>query len=89
MQHGTAKQEPPAGGAPPRRGKIQEGRRGIMTKEVFDSILKVKDSGRTNMFDTRAVQCIANEMGLYELVLYIEDHPKEYARFILTGREDG
>ena len=60
-----------------------------MTKEVFDSILKVKDSGRTNMFDTRAVQYIANEMGLYELVLYIEDHPKEYARFILTGREDG
>ena len=42
-----------------------------MTKEVRDAILKVRDSGRTNMMDARMVQYIANEMGLYELVIYI------------------
>ena len=60
-----------------------------MTKEVRDAILKVRDSGRTNMMDARMVQYIANEMGLYELVIYIEEHKREYANFILTGREDG
>lgn len=60
-----------------------------MTKEVRDAILKVRDSGRANMLDVRAVQYIANEMGLYELVIYIEEHKREYANFILTGREDG
>ena len=60
-----------------------------MTKEVSDAILKVRDSGRTNMMDARMVQYIANEMGLYELVIYIEEHKREYANFILTGREDG
>ena len=60
-----------------------------MTKEVRDAILKVRDSGRANILDVRAVQYIANEMGLYELVIYIEEHKREYANFILTGREDG
>ena len=60
-----------------------------MTKEVRDAILKVRDSGRVNMLDVRTVQYIANEMGLYELVIYIEEHKREYANFILTGREDG
>ncbi len=59
-----------------------------MTKEVRDGILKVRDSGRVNMFDARAVQYIADKMGLYELVLYIEEHKREYVNFILTGREE-
>ena len=59
-----------------------------MTKEVREAILKVRDSGRTNMLDARAVQYIANEMGLYELVIYIEEHKRKYANFILTGREE-
>ena len=59
-----------------------------MTEEVRDSILKVRDSGRTNMLDARTVQYIANEMGLYELVVYIEEHPREYFHFIMTGREE-
>ena len=60
-----------------------------MTEEVRDAIMKVRASGRSNMLDARTVQYIANEMGLYELVVYIEEHKHEYANFILTGREDG
>ncbi len=37
------------------------------------------------MLDTRMVQVIANRMGFYELVIYLEEHKKEYANFIFTG----
>ena len=37
------------------------------------------------MFDVNAVQRIANDMGFYELVLFLEGNRSEYARFILTG----
>jgi len=56
-----------------------------MDKKVKEQILKVRDTGLTNMFDTRAVQRIANDMNFYELVIFIEEHRKEYAQFILTG----
>lgn len=54
-----------------------------------EQILAVRDTGKTNMFDSRAVQVLANEMGFYELVLFIEDHKSEYANFIMTGDESG
>jgi len=56
-----------------------------MDKKVKEQILKVRDTGLTNMFDTRAVQRIANDMNFYELVIFIEEHRKEYSQFILTG----
>lgn len=49
-------------------------------------MLAVRDTGRTNMFDTHAVQRIAYEMDFFELVLLIEERPKEYVHFILTGK---
>ena len=39
------------------------------------------------MFDVNRVQHIANRKGYYELVVYLESHRKEYANFILTGKE--
>lgn len=48
-------------------------------------ILAVRDTGLTNMFDTRAVQRIANEMNFFELVVFLEEHKGDYVRFILTG----
>ena len=63
----------------------EESRRYEMDKKVKEQILKVRDTGLTNMFDTRAVQRIANEMNFYELVIYLEEHRKEYAHFIMTG----
>ena len=57
----------------------------MMTDKVRKQILAIRDTGLTNMFDLVAVQRIANEMGLYELVVYLEENRKEYAHFILTG----
>jgi hypothetical protein len=56
-----------------------------MTETIRKQILAVRATGETNMLDTRMVQVIANRMGFYELVVYLEEHRKEYANFILTG----
>lgn len=58
-----------------------------MDKRVREQILKVRDTGLTNMFDLPAVQRIAHELRLNELVIFIEEHKKEYVKFILTGEE--
>ena len=56
-----------------------------MTDKIKAQILAVRDTGLTNMFDVNAVQRIANDMGFYELVVYLEDNRREYAHYILTG----
>jgi len=56
-----------------------------MNDTIKKQILTVRDTGRTNMFDSREVQRIANELEFYELVCFIEDDKKAYARFIMTG----
>ena len=56
-----------------------------MNETVKEQILAVRETGLTNMFDLNAVQRIANDMGFFELVVYLEDNRCEYAHFILTG----
>ncbi|NLE27483.1 MAG: DUF5049 domain-containing protein [Clostridiaceae bacterium] len=56
-----------------------------MNEEIKKQILAIRDSGVTNMFDVNSVQCEANRLGLYELVLYLEENKGEYCHFILTG----
>lgn len=58
-----------------------------MTEKIRKQILAIRDSGETNMLDTRTVQYIANRKGYYELVIYLEEHRKEYWNFIMTGSE--
>ena len=41
------------------------------------TILAIRDTGLTNMFDVNTVQRLAYERDFYELVLYLEDHRKE------------
>ncbi len=63
-----------------------------MTEKVREQILTIRDTGLTNMFDLPMVQRLAYERGYYELVCWLEEHRKEYARFIMTGeaeQEDG
>ena len=60
-----------------------------MTDKIREQIMAIRDSGKSNMFDRCAVQRLAFEAGFYELVMYIEEHKREYANFILYGREDG
>ncbi|WP_169008351.1 DUF5049 domain-containing protein [Faecalispora jeddahensis] len=56
-----------------------------MDSKVKEQILAIRKTGLTNMFDTLAVQRIAHEMNFFELVVFLEEHKDEYARFILTG----
>jgi hypothetical protein len=58
-----------------------------MDTKVKKQILAIRDTGLTNMFDTNMVQFLANERGYYELVVYLEEHKKEYVRFIMFGEE--
>lgn len=59
-----------------------------MTEKVRDQILSIRDTGLTNMFDIPMVQRLAYDRGYYELVIFLGEHRKEYARFILTGEAD-
>ena len=59
-----------------------------MTQTIKEQILAIRDTGLTNMFDVNTVQRLAYECDFYELVNYLEEHPKEYVRFILTGEEE-
>ena len=58
-----------------------------MTQKIRDQILAVRDTGLTNMFDVNGVQVVANNLGLYELVVYLSEREnrKEYSHFIFTG----
>jgi hypothetical protein len=56
-----------------------------MSETVKKQILAIRDTGLTNMLDIRTVQRIANDRKFYELVVYLEEHRREYAHFILTG----
>lgn len=56
-----------------------------MTEIVREQILAIRDTGLTNMFDLPMVQRLAYERDFFGLVIYIEEHPKEYVHFILTG----
>ena len=59
-----------------------------MTDTIKKQILAVRDTALTNMFDVNMVQRIANDIGFCELVIYLEDHRREYAHFILTGQTE-
>ena len=63
-------------------------RKMIMTDRIFNAIMRIRSSGATNMLDTDRVQRLAYEAGEYELVMYIEDHKREYVHFIMTGTEE-
>ena len=56
-----------------------------MTEIVKEQILAIRETGITNMFDLPVVQRLAYERDFFDLVVYLEEHPKEYVRFILTG----
>ena len=56
-----------------------------MDEKVKEQILAIRDTGLANMFDLPLVQRLAYERDFYELVLYLEEHRKEYVHFIMTG----
>ena len=60
-----------------------------MTEKLKAQIEELRRSGKTNMLDVNAVQYYANEMNLYELVVFLIDQPnrKRYFNYILTGED--
>ena len=68
--------------------KVLGGGSGPMSDKVVSQVLRVRSGATCNMFDTIAVQRAAYEQDFFELVLFIEEHRAEYARFILTGHCD-
>ena len=58
-----------------------------MTGKVKEQILKVRETGLVNMFDTSGVQYVAYQQDSYDMVNYLneKDNIKEYIHFIMTG----
>lgn len=50
-----------------------------------EQIEKIRLSGKTNMFDSQAVQYLAFDDCMTELVLFIADHKQNYINYIFTG----
>ena len=55
---------------------------------IISQIMEIRDSGETNMFDINVVQRLAFERNYFELVLFIEEHKKEYVNFIMYGKAE-
>lgn len=56
-----------------------------MNDKVKDQILYIRSTGLTNMFDLKRVRELAVEFEMPELVEFLDEHQKEYGRFILYG----
>ena len=56
-----------------------------MDDKIFEQVMAVRASGKSNMLDTTAVQRIAFDSGYYELVNFIEENRAAYVHFIMTG----
>ena len=58
-----------------------------MNETIRNQILSIRDTGLTNMFDVHMVQRLAFDRNYFELVIFLEEHRKEYVQFILYGDE--
>jgi len=58
----------------------------VMTETIKKQIEAIQRSGETNMLDVNMVQWIANRKRYYELVIYLEEHRKEYVNYLFTSK---
>ena len=57
-----------------------------MNKEkIREQVLAIRNSGKTNMFDTVMVQRLAFDQDFFELVNFIEEDKAGYSHLIMTG----
>jgi hypothetical protein len=56
-----------------------------MDEKIKKQIEAIRQTGKTNMFDTIAVQRIAFDKKFFELVIFIEDEREKYVDLILHG----
>ena len=53
--------------------------------QLREEILSIRDCGCCNMLDVTAVQRAANDMGYFDLVIFIEENKRGYTNFIFHG----
>ena len=58
-----------------------------MNPRIKKKIIAIQESGLTNMLDTNYVQRLAHERNFFDLVIFIEDHRKDYLHFIMNVDE--
>lgn len=58
-----------------------------VSKEVAEGLNACRESGHTNMFDSREVMRSCLCMGFEDTALWIDDNPERYARLIFDGFE--
>lgn len=56
-----------------------------VTDTIMDQILAIRDTGLTNMFAVNTVQRLSYDRNYFELVMFIENEPAAYVKFIMTG----
>lgn len=56
-----------------------------MTERIKEQIEAIRQSGETNILDVKMVQWLANRDNYFELVIYLEEHRKEYLNYLFTG----
>lgn len=56
-----------------------------ITDTIREQILAIRASAETNMLDANAVQRLEYDRGFYELVNFIQEDRRAYARYIITG----
>ena len=56
-----------------------------MTEKIKEQIEAIRQNGETNMLDVKMVQWLANRDNYIELVIYLEEHRKEYLNYLFTG----
>jgi len=56
-----------------------------VTQKILDDIIDIRDTGQTNMLAHQEVMVIADSLGFFELVCWIQENPKDYRRGILRG----
>ena len=59
-----------------------------MDEKIRDEILDIRSTGLANMMDLSYVQRLAFDRNYFDLVMFIEEHRKEYVHFILYGDEN-
>lgn len=59
-----------------------------MNEQLKSEIEDIRCSGICNMLDIPYVQRLAFDRNYFDLVMFIEEHRKEYVHFILYGGGD-
>jgi len=54
----------------------------IVPEPVLEQLEQVRQDGGTNMVSRHGVQQVASELDLYELVLFCEDHRRDWAKVL-------